>query len=70
MDCLLGILLGNFKFIECALLERTSCNSYFFTFIISASSILGLYSLFGFEKIMGLGHIFWVPLLFFVSASK
>lgn len=38
----------------------------FFTFIISASSIIGLYSRFGFEKIIGLGHIFWVPLLFFL----
>lgn len=38
----------------------------FFTFIISAASIIGLYSLFGFEKIMGLGHIFWIPLLFFL----
>ena len=38
----------------------------FFTFILSASSIIGLYSVFGFKKIMGLGHIFWIPLLFFL----
>ena len=38
----------------------------FFTFIVSASSIIALYSYFGFEKIMGLGHIYWLPLLFFL----
>ena len=38
----------------------------FFTFIISATSIIGLYSYFGFEKIMGLGHIYWLPLLFYL----
>ena len=38
----------------------------FFIFIISASSIIALYSYFGFEKIMGLGHIYWLPLLFYL----
>ena len=38
----------------------------FFTFIISAFSIMGLFSRFGYAKIMGLGHIFWVPLVFFL----
>lgn len=38
----------------------------FFTFIISASTIIGLYSRFGFRKIMGVGHIYWVPLVYFL----
>ena len=28
--------------------------------------MMGLYSRFGFEKILGLGHILWIPLLVYV----
>lgn len=38
----------------------------FITFMISAMLMMGLYSRFGFEKILGLGHIVWVPLLLYV----
>ena len=38
----------------------------FVTFMISAMLMMGLYSRFGFEKILGLGHILWVPLLVYV----
>lgn len=38
----------------------------FITFMISAMLIMGLYSRFGFEKIIGLGHILWIPLLAYV----
>jgi hypothetical protein len=38
----------------------------FITFMISSMLMMGLYSRFGFEKILGLGHIFWVPLLIYV----
>jgi len=38
----------------------------FITFMISAMLMMGLYSRFGFEKILGLGHIVWVPLLVYV----
>ncbi len=38
----------------------------FITFMISAMLMMGLYSQFGFEKILGLGHILWVPLLVYV----
>jgi hypothetical protein len=36
------------------------------TFVLSAIFMMGLYSKFGFEKILGLGHIFWIPLLVYV----
>ncbi len=36
------------------------------TFILSAIFMMGLYSRFGFEKILGLGHILWIPLLVYV----
>lgn len=38
----------------------------FVTFMFSAMLILALYSRFGFEKIMGMGHVPWIPLLFYV----
>jgi hypothetical protein len=38
----------------------------FVTFIFSAMLILALYSRFGFEKIMGMGHVPWIPLLAYV----
>ena len=38
----------------------------FVTFMLSAMLMMGLYSRFGFEKILGLGHIFWIPLLVYV----
>ena len=38
----------------------------FITFMISAMLMMGLYSRFGFVKILGLGHIVWVPLLVYV----
>ena len=38
----------------------------FITFMVSAMLMMGLYSRFGFEKVLGLGHILWVPLLAYV----
>lgn len=38
----------------------------FIIFMISAMLMMGLYSRFGFEKILGLGHILWIPLLVYV----
>ena len=35
----------------------------FVTFILSAILMMGLYSRFGFNKILGVGHILWIPLL-------
>jgi len=38
----------------------------FVTFMLSAMLIMGLYARFGFEKILGMGHILWIPLLVYV----
>jgi len=38
----------------------------FITFMVSAMLMMALYSRFGFEKILGLGHIVWVPLLVYI----
>jgi hypothetical protein len=32
-------------------------------FMLSAMLMMGLYRVFGFERILGLGHVFWIPLL-------
>lgn len=35
-------------------------------FMLSAMLMMGLYAVFGFERILGLGHIFWIPLLWYL----
>jgi len=35
----------------------------FITFMVSAMTMMALYSYFGFEKILGIGHGFWLLLL-------
>ena len=35
----------------------------FVTFLLSAMLMMALYAKFGFERILGLGHVFWIPLL-------
>lgn len=36
------------------------------TFMASSMLMMGLYSRFGFTKILGLGHVLWIPLLLHV----
>jgi len=31
--------------------------------------MMTLYSFFGFKKILGLGHILWIPLLFYIFSN-
>jgi hypothetical protein len=38
----------------------------FVTFMFSAMLMMGLYSRFGFEKILGLGHVLWIPLIIYL----
>jgi hypothetical protein len=35
----------------------------FITFMVSATIMMAMYSCFGFEKILGLGHVLWIFLL-------
>ena len=35
----------------------------FVTFMVSAVTMMALYSYFGFEKILGTGHVFWLALV-------
>lgn len=36
-------------------------------FMVSSVLMMGLYSWFGFAKILGLGHVLWIPLLIHVG---
>ena len=36
------------------------------TFFLNSILMMGLYSRFGFEKILGLGHVFWIPLVVYL----
>ncbi len=38
----------------------------FLTFMVSAALVMGLYVIFGFSKLLGLGHVLWIPLLIYV----
>lgn len=38
----------------------------FVTFMLSAIFMMGLYSRFGFEKILGMSHVLWIPLIVYV----
>ena len=38
----------------------------FLTFLLSATAKLILYSCFGFEKILGIAHVFWIYLIPFI----
>lgn len=35
-------------------------------FLIQGAIMMALYSVYGYEKILGLAHIFWIPLLVYV----
>lgn len=37
------------------------------TFMVSSMLMMGLYSRFGFTKILGFGHVLWIPLLLHVA---
>ncbi len=36
------------------------------TFMVSSMLMMGLFSRFGFVKLLGLGHVLWIPLLLYV----
>ncbi|KAF0172917.1 MAG: hypothetical protein FD161_3921 [Limisphaerales bacterium] len=38
------------------------------TFMVSSMLVMGLYARFGFTKILGCGHVLWIPLLLHVLA--
>lgn len=38
-------------------------------FLISSMLMMGLYAKFGFTKILGLGHILWIPLVIYIAFS-
>ncbi|MCI0538143.1 MAG: hypothetical protein L0Z50_23295 [Verrucomicrobiales bacterium] len=51
------------NFASVAFWSEPTARLILFTFMISSASMMGLYSRFGFSKILGLGHVLWIPLL-------
>jgi len=45
--------------------NESLAKAIFIAFMISAILMMWLYSRFGFEKILGMGHILWIPLLIY-----
>jgi hypothetical protein len=46
--------------------QEPAAQLIFASFLMSAMLMMGLYARFGFERILGLGHIPWIPLLVYV----
>lgn len=47
--------------------EELLAKVIFIIFILSSMLMMGLYSNFGFTKILGLGHILWLPLAIYIA---
>jgi hypothetical protein len=54
------------NFASAAFWNEPSAKLTLITFMISSMLMMGLYSRFGFAKILGLGHVLWIPLLLHV----
>ena len=39
----------------------------FTTFMLSVMLVMGLYAVYGYEKVLGFGHILWIPLFCYVG---
>ena len=46
--------------------QEPTAKVIFFTYFASFILMLSLYTRFGFEKILGFGHILWIPLLIYI----
>ncbi|MEH6467838.1 MAG: hypothetical protein V7722_09425 [Porticoccus sp.] len=54
------------NFVSIGFWSEPLAKAIFMTFMLSAMLMMGLYSWFGFEKILGMGHVLWLPLLVYV----
>lgn len=57
------------NFVSIGFGEQSLARVIFATFMLSAMLMMGLYSRFGFKKILGMGHILWLPLLIYVLCT-
>lgn len=49
--------------------DEPLARAIFAVFMLSAMLMMGLYAKFGFEKILGMGHVLWVPLLVYAVTA-
>lgn len=54
------------NFASAAFWSEPTAKLILIAFIISSMLMMGLYSRFGFAKVLGLGHVLWIPLLLHV----
>jgi hypothetical protein len=54
------------NFASAAFWSEPTAKLILITFMISSMLMMGLYSWFGFAKILGFGHVLWIPLLLHV----
>ena len=53
--------------LSAAFLQHPLAQLVLLTFVVSAALMMALYAYFGMEKILGLGHILWLPLVVFLA---
>lgn len=61
-------LLMGVNFASVAFWSEPTARLILVTFMVSSALMMGLYSRFGFSKVLGLGHVLWIPLLVLVLA--
>jgi len=49
--------------------EEPLAKAIVIVFILSTMLMMGLYAKFGFTKILGLGHILWIPLAIYIALA-
>lgn len=54
------------NFASAAFWNEPTAKLILITFMASSMLMMGLYSRFGFAKVLGLGHVLWIPLLLHV----
>lgn len=54
------------NFASAAFWSEPTARLILITFMVSSMLMMGLYSRFGFAKVLGLGHVLWIPLLLHV----
>lgn len=52
--------------VSLAFWEEALAQGIFVVFLLSSMIMMGLYARFGYERILGLGHVLWIPLLAWV----
>ncbi len=64
-----GFYLIGINMASIAFWKQKTAKIIFFTFMVSAILVMSLYSIYGYQKILGLGHILWIPLILYLLSN-